>query len=1002
MSSASTRASAHSDRRTAANGTDSHAHRPRVPTNSSFKGDSEREGRGGPMNSPQLGTGSLGASTAHKRSASGNPRPLSRAAVGGRGGGGGEDDNRSRSSRPHSRLGYERERDRKVEERERERERRHETGTTTVRETLYYRTKSPERRSREKGKRTAGGERESVSKGKVDPKSQPKEQTPKDAPQVLQPKPLGELTLEAQEASIVEDLLFVFMGFEGQYVHFSTYNPDEDHDRLMGPSYKILPGLDPSLLDLTNNMLQMASHYSSLEAFIDVQSRDEMGSVSHALCASVRKLLNDYLVMIAQLETQFLTNDKFTLHILNIHTLPTAQMLSQLYQLAIELLRKNSLLDDESEEESDESLDNDKFIDLMREGGGDLATSKLTKKVCKGGGVLELVTKRLEAMSGDPAAKALLTSLLRDASRPYMLMLNEWLHHGGIKDPHAEFLIKESKSIRRDRLEEDYTDEYWERRYALKKEDIPPQLRGVAGKIHLAGKYLNVVRECGGVDVSKEIRDVPTSFDDQRLLENVNGAYASANDSLMQLLLTTHQLPARLRSLKHYFFLDPSDYFSHFLDLAHSELREKARNVNVAKLQSLLDLVLRQPGSVVSLDPFKDSVKLEIDEVSLVKRLQRVVNISGLEIGEVLQLSSQGAESDQKATGYTSLQLDYAVPFPVSLVISRKTIWRYQTLFRHLLSLRALEGQLSNMWQSYGRAPVWSHRSSERRIEIFKRRAWTLRSRMLVFVQQMLYFCTAEVIEPNWQALMGRLKVGGAGAASEDEEKEGPNGGGMPRGATATVLGILGGFGEKKGPTRTVDELMQDHVDFLDTCLKECMLTNSKLLRINNKLTQTCTYYAHLFNQFSRDVACADPDLASGAKPKKMTEKAWREVCLLKSQAQKNQQKEQQQQQQNPANSSQAPGTGVGGVDLTTLSEEERISYLYKDLARWESFFSMHLQKLMDALNHYAATETVVLLSLCARLSTVNQGTEFAGMGKGDAAGGGGGGGGGKDGSLVG
>ena len=35
------------------------------------------------------------------------------------------------------------------------------------------------------------------------------------------------------------------------------------------------------------------------------------------------------------------------------------------------------------------------------------------------------------------------------------------------------------------------------------------------------------------------------------------------------------------------------------------------------------------------------------------------------------------------------------------------------------------------------------------------------------------------------------------------------------------------------GIKRTVDELMQDHVDFLATCLKECMLTNSKLLRVS-------------------------------------------------------------------------------------------------------------------------------------------------------------------------
>lgn len=650
------------------------------------------------------------------------------------------------------------------------------------------------------------------------------------------------MSLEEQESAIVEDLLFVFMGFEGQYIHFTTYNPEEDHDRLTGPNFKIIPGLDPSLLDLTNNMLQMASHYSALETFVDVQSREEFGSVSHALCASVRKLLTDYLVMITQLETQFLTNNKFTLHILNIHTLPTAQMLAQLHALAIELLRKNALLDDESDEESDESLDNDKFIDLMREGGGDLASSGL-KKLCKGGGVLELITRRLEAMSGDPAAKALLTSLLRDASRPYMFMLNEWLHHGGIKDPHGEFLIKESKSVRRDKLEDDYTDGYWERRYALKKEDIPPQLNSVAGKIHLAGKYLNVVRECGGVDVSKEIKDVPTSFDDFRLLENVNGAYASANNSLMQLLLTTHQLPTRLRSLKHYFFLDPSDYFSHFLDVAHSELRKRAKDVNVGKLQSLLDLVLRQPGSVVSMDPFKDSVTLVIDEVSLINRLQRVVNISGLEIGEVPQLSSQAAQSDDKATGYGSIVLDYAVPFPVSLVISRKTVWRYQTLFRYLLSLRHLEQQLANMWKGESRGAVWAHRSSDRRIEIFKRRVWALRSRMLVFVQQMLYYSTAEVIEPNWQSFMGTLnipdqpQIDGSGARETRDEEAVPS---FPRTGARGIFGVGSDLAFTTMPTatttappsRTVDELMQDHVDFLDTCLKECMLTNSKLLKV--------------------------------------------------------------------------------------------------------------------------------------------------------------------------
>lgn len=623
------------------------------------------------------------------------------------------------------------------------------------------------------------------------------------APQALQPQPLHELSLEVQEAVILEDLLFVFMGYEGQYIRFGkNYDPLVEKDRLAGPNFKILPGLDPSLQDLTTTMLKMATNYGSTEAFVEVQSREEFGAVNHALCAAMRKLLQDYLILIAQLETQFLTNPSFTLHVLNLHTLPTSHMMLQLSSLAHEILKKNSMLE-EDEEDGDGMDDFENILESLRE-GGDLGLGNIPgKKICKGGSVLGLITKRLETMSGDPAARSLLTSLLRDASRPYMVMLNEWLHHGSIKDHHAEFLVREQKSIKRERLEEDYTDEYWERRYTIRDTDVPPQLEGVKDKVLLAGKYLNVVRECGGVDVSKEVKDVPRSFDDNRFLENVNSAYAHANESLLKLLLTAHALPARLRSLKHYFFLDRSDFFAYFLDVGGSELRKPVKAVNTSKLQSLLDLVLRQPGSVAAQDPFKEDIKVEMNDISLTNMLTRVVNISGIEQGESLQTPAQPTtENDKAAVGFTSLQLDYSVPFPVSLVISRKTVWRYQALFRYLLSLRYLEQQLVTCWQTHNRAATWSHKSSNRNLEMWKRRVFTLRARMLVFVQQLLYFCTSEVIEPNWQGLMARLN------AKEDDK-----------------------VGKTPG-ARTVDELMQDHVDFLDTCMKECMLTNSRLLRV--------------------------------------------------------------------------------------------------------------------------------------------------------------------------
>ncbi|EGD88486.2 hypothetical protein H112_03407 [Trichophyton rubrum D6] len=697
----------------------------------------------------------------------------------------------------------------------------------------------------------------------------------------------------------------MFMGYEGQYIHYANaYNPSVETDRLVGPSFQITPGLDPSLRDLTIAMLKMATHYSAMEAFVEVQSRSEFGAVNHALCAAIRQLLKDYLIMVAQLETQYINNPNFTLHVMHLHTMPTSQTLAQLYSLGQELLKKNSLLAQDPDESIDDFDDVDNILEQLRE-GGELAPGSMSKKLCKGGNVLGLISQRLATFSGDPATGVLLQTLLREASRPYMAMLNEWLHHGGIRDPHAEFLVKEQKGIKRDKLEEDYTDEYWEKRYTIRDHEVPPQLDAVRDKVLLAGKYLNVVRECGGVDISKEVKDVPKTFDDPRFLDNINGAYAHANASLLHLLLTKNSLTTRFRSLKHYFFLDRSDFFSYFLELGASELRKPAKHVNEGKLQSLLDIVLRQPGSIAAQDPFKEDVKVRMNQMGLTKWLMRVVSVSGIDqdnpdggIEKYQTPAPQSSENEKDIIGFDALELDYLVPFPLSLVISRKTVLRYQLVFRHLLSLRHLETLLVNSWQEHSKSTSWKHKSSDRKVELWKRRAWTLRAKMLVFVQQLLYFCTVEVMEPNWQILMNRVNGDGTEATE------------------VTVNGT-------KQVNRTVDELMQDHVDFLDTCLKECMLTQGKLLKIHSKLMTCCTMFASWSaSSLTRSLASADPDLS-------------------------------------------------GSIDSSKTYDPLRLAKLEDTLKRYEDHFSRHLRILMDSLNYFAATESVVLLKLAHSLSAI-------------------------------
>ncbi|KAH0831660.1 hypothetical protein AYO21_01859 [Fonsecaea monophora] len=799
-------------------------------------------------------------------------------------------------------------------------QRRREKTTVTTTETFYTR-RSPK-------KDTSNIESRKDKRTVASPvlKQQPpnEENSPplsRNAPSDLDPVPLEAMSMQEQERALLDDLLYVFMGFEGQYVRFHhNYDPAEEKDRLNGPSFHPLPGLDPSLRDLTSSMLSMATHHCAIEAFIEVQSREEFGSVNHALCAAIRKLLKDYLILIAQLEMKVLTDPKFTLHQMHIAVIPTAQCLAQLYSLAQELLKKNSLL----EEDIDDSLhdfDADNIIERLKE-GGDLLPGSFGKKRCIGGNVLGLLTTRLSTFSGDPAARSILEMLLREASRPYMEMLNEWLHHGGIHDPHSEFLIGERASIKRERLDEDYTDEYWEKRYYIREKEIPPQLESVRDKVLLAGKYLNVVRECGGVNISSKIDDIPATFDDPRFLDNVNNAYSFANKELLQLLLTKNSLRSRLRSMKHYFFLDRAEFFLYFLELSDSELRKKNRDVNVGKLQSLLDLVLHQPGSIAVADPFKEDVKVKMNSVGLTQWLIKVVNVQGMDQDNpdsmmdpyktpaTAQASASEKFKDEKKKeeekdiiGFDALELDYTVPFPLSLIISRKTVSRYQLIFRYTLALRHLETQLVGCWSTHTKEKAWIHKSSDKRFELWKRRVWTLRSRMLVFVQQMLFFATAEVIEPNWQKLM--VKVDDAERDDFEETRSGLN--------------------PKTKPT--VDELMQDHVDMLDSCMKDLGLTQARLLRLHAKLMTGCGMFASYVEHVTKSIYEADTSIQS--KPLK-------------------------------------PGAVPPPAAPTDPARMKRIE---ESIRKYEEHFNRHLKILIDALNWFATTETVSLLSLCGRLT---------------------------------
>lgn len=326
---------------------------------------------------------------------------------------------------------------------------------------------------------------------------------------------------------------------------------DTEPDPLAGARFVVCPTLDASLRDLVERVLALATYYTAISSFIQARSHLSFGLVNHALCASIRSMLSDYHTLLAQLEHAFHHSPSFSLQKLFFYVHPTLGSLSQIYGLICEIVDAETEVDEDDESGEGDDSDDDPEEAARNEALG-LGGAKLKALVsnlkksrhgdgpgdapagpAKGGEVLAILYDRLQRLSGDPSALAVHRALLHAAGRPYAQMLVAWTRQGTLRDPYEEFCVKEAWFIDKSGLDADYTDEYWERRYTLRDGSssgggegggkknmamsmqagipnarspggrlpggacIPPQLESWKHKVLLAGKYLNVLQECG-------------------------------------------------------------------------------------------------------------------------------------------------------------------------------------------------------------------------------------------------------------------------------------------------------------------------------------------------------------------------------------------------------------------------------------------------------------------------------------------------------------------------
>jgi gamma-tubulin complex component 2 len=547
----------------------------------------------------------------------------------------------------------------------------------------------------------------------------------------------------SQENILIEDLLNVLIGLPGCYIEAEELND------LYGPrTFKINDNVPLPLQELVKQILPIASHYSIIQRFTEEKMRFEFGQVNNALAEVMNSILKEHIIYITQLQDEFLSDN------LNLQKL-WFYVQKRLHSLGIT---------------------------------ANIA-STISKSDARGGKVLSLLHDHIIGSIGDERTQQRCVSLMEAACVPYMKMLGMWIYRGIISDPISEFLVKDNEVIQKEDMPVDYSADYWDKKYSIEREKIPKFLESVADIILKAGKYLNVIRQCGK-PVKNKIRPILYKIEEKHYIEAIENAYKFASQTLLDLVVKEKDLLGRLKSVKHYFLLDQGDFIVAFLTLCEKELSKDVGDVIQGRIESLMDLALRLSSAIS--DPYKDDLRTELLPYDLQFQMLKILTIQ-----TNLEQDFRTSYDRQKLLVIDSFAFSYEVHWPLSLILNRKSLACYQMIFRHLFYCKYVERMICQVWKCNKVAKKFHFEDAQH-----YRTAFALRQRMLHCVQNLEYHMMVEVIEPHWCLFLQRI-----------------------------------------AKVNNVDEILACHCDFLDSCLKDCMLTIPPILRTVTKLLSICVEF---------------------------------------------------------------------------------------------------------------------------------------------------------------
>ena len=546
------------------------------------------------------------------------------------------------------------------------------------------------------------------------------------------------------ERDIINDLLFIFEGIDGQYISYSN----KDNAYILNNIIQ----WNESIYDIVSFLCELGWLYKKVIHYVNYfNTNNILSQFIQSFSYAVQNELNDYYSFLSFLKKK---NKNENIPYVSMFNVNNNNNINN-----SELTLKNLIL------WTMEPIERMKWLVISCE----------SVSMLKGSDVLSQIYSYVKYVG----AGMYLNKVLHEVSIPFYSFVRNWIQFGDLQDPYNEFFVtlNDIKS----------NDDIWKFKYSIIYKNIPNFIsKELSLKIFQIGKCVHFLRTyCNEQTYSL----THLKYEIKPLLNNVSSSSSSNNEidnttmytNVYEFLtyiengeMQNESSPSTTSTTSHTI---SSEYFFNSLisniDLIHKLINKKVVDIFYTKFHFKENLIainrylLLGQGDMMQLlmENLFDELKKPANQIykhNLQASLDTAIHSSNAKYNDIeclKKLNIKLLKANTGDTGWDIFTLEYNVSSPLTVIFTQPLLHEYQRLFFFFWKLKRIEySQSHQIWRKF---MTYAHslKHSFNNQKYIIHRAMLFNQQIIHFVSNLHNYLALEVLETQYSKLIYKLST---------------------------------------------------------------------------------------------------------------------------------------------------------------------------------------------------------------------------------------------------